>query len=77
MNLHATNNQKMTVKDLIKFLEAQPQDILVAFKLFSEQRLLELRDIEIVEACEPRPDGWVQRKRPDMPKQTYLLLPGN
>lgn len=67
----------MNVKELIEFLQTQPQDIQVAYCLFSEQCLLEKDNIGILEACEPRPDGWIQHKRPDMPTQTYLLFPGN
>jgi len=67
----------MTVRELIEFLEKQPQDIQVATQMYSEQYLLEVKEIEIVDLCEPRPDGWVQNKRPDMPTQQYLLFPGN
>lgn len=67
----------MTVKELIEFLQTQPQDIQVAFCMYSGQVLLEIKDIGIIEACVARPDGWVQDKRPDMPTQTYLLFPGN
>lgn len=69
--------KKMSVAELIIFLQKQPQDLQVAYKLFSEQCLLETEDIEIIEGCEPREDGWVHRKRPDKPCQTYLLFPGN
>ena len=67
----------MTVARLIAFLQTQPQDLEVAFQQYSEQRLMTLCDIETLEACEPRPDGWIQNKRPDKPTQTYLLFPGN
>jgi hypothetical protein len=67
----------MTVADLIALLQKQPQDLLVAYKLFSEQCLLEEKDIEVQELCEPRADGWVQSKRPDKTKRSYLVLPGN
>jgi hypothetical protein len=67
----------MTVAELIAFLQTQPQDIQVAYRLFSEQILLETTDIEVEEKCQPRPDGWIHDKRPDMPTQTYLLFPGN
>lgn len=67
----------MTVKELIKFLQTQPQDIQVAYYLFSEQCLMDVEDISVIGCCEPRPDGWVQRKRPDMPTQQYLVFPGN
>ena len=67
----------MTVSELIKFLQQQPQDIQVAYQLFSEQRLVGADDMSVVDLCQPRDDGWVQNKRPDKPTQQYLLLPGN
>lgn len=67
----------MTVSDLIEFLKRQPQHIKVAYRCFSEQTLLEEGDIEVTELCRPRPDGWIQNKRPDMVTEQYLLLPGN
>jgi hypothetical protein len=66
----------MTVAELIAFLQTQPQHLQVAYQIHSEQCLLEVTDIETVEACEPRADGWIQHKRPDMPTQTYLMFPG-
>lgn len=67
----------MTVADLIAFLKTQPQDLHVAYPKCSEQCLLEVNDIRIAEECQPRPDGWIQDKRSDMPTQKYLMLPGN
>ena len=67
----------MKVSELIEFLKTQPQDLLVAYDCCSEHVLLEDGDVFILEACEPRPDGWVQRKRPDKPAIKYLMLPGN
>lgn len=68
----------MTVKELIEFLQTQPQDIQVAFRQYSEYRLIELNDIDVQEHCEVRPDGWVQHRRPDdYPTQQYLMFPGN
>ena len=69
--------EMMTVAEFIEFLQKQPQDLQVAYKTCSEQCLLEIDDIEIVECCELRADGCVQSRRPDMPNQTYLMLPGN
>ena len=66
----------MNVAELIDFLQAQPQELQVAYDCCSEHCLIELIDIRIVEACEPRPDGWIQSKRPDKPTQAYLMLPG-
>lgn len=67
----------MTVSELIAFLQTQPQDLQVAYRIHSEQTLLEADEIEIVELCEPRNDGWIQDRRPDMPAQKYLVFPGN
>lgn len=66
----------MTVKELIEFLLQQPQDLLVAYKLHSEQCLLEEIYIEIEELCTPRDDGWIHDMRPDKPTQSYLVFPG-
>lgn len=67
----------MTVAELIAYLQKQPQDLQVIYSQYSEQVLLEESYLEIFEACEPRADGWIQNKRPDMPTRTYLLFPGN
>lgn len=67
----------MTVAELIAHLQTQPQDLQVAYECFSEQCLLEANDIKIADGCEPRPDGWIHHARPDQPKRSYLLLPGN
>ena len=67
----------MTVAELIDFLRLQPLHLQVAYRFASEQCLLASDDIEIVEKCKPRADGWIQDKRPDKPTQTYLLFPGN
>lgn len=71
------NVKPMTVADLVALLQTQPQDLLVAYRLCSEQVLLGANEIEIAQACEPRPDGWIQDKRPDKPSRSYLMLPGN
>jgi hypothetical protein len=67
----------MTVAELITYLQTQPRDLLVAYKLYSEQVLLEMTDITIETHCAPREDGWIQDKRPGKPTQMYLMLPGN
>ena len=67
----------ITVKDLIVHLCKLPQGLPVAYALHSEYCLLELKDIEIVALCEPRPDGWVQRERPDKLSIEYVVFPGN
>ena len=67
----------MTVKELVAFLCKQPQDLVVLYRCYSEQALLECHDIEIQQLCLPRTDGWVQNARPDKPTQPYLVFPGN
>jgi len=67
----------MTVSELIEFLKTQPQDLLVAYDRYSEHVLLKDGDVSIGEACEPRPDGWLQRKRPDKRSRQCLFSPGN
>lgn len=69
--------RSMTVAELISYLQMQPQDLQVAYRCCSEQALLEAEEIKITEACEPRPDGWIQNKRPDKTTQEYLMFPGN
>jgi hypothetical protein len=65
----------MKVSELIKFLQQQPQDIDVAYEIYSEQCLLKEDDMEIADLCEARDDGWIQNKSPDKPTKKYLLLP--
>ncbi len=67
----------MTVEELIEFLKEQPQDLKVAYCCYSEQVLMDLTEVGIVELCKPRADGWIQNKRPDKETQDYLLFPGN
>lgn len=67
----------MTVEDLIIVLQTYPQHLPVAYVKFSEYSLLEAREIDVESLCQPRDDGWIQRARPDMPAQQYLVFPGN
>lgn len=66
----------MTVKDLIKFLKTKPQHLQVGYSCMSEYALLDEKDIEIMDAGEVRPDGWIARQRPDKLVETYLMFPG-
>ncbi len=63
----------MNVKELIEYLKTQPQDMVVVYPCCSEYCVLE-EDIDIRELTTPRPDGWVQNKRDDMPSQKYLVI---
>ena len=68
----------MTVKELIEFLQTQPQDLPVAYELYREYAMLHSTDqIKVIEACLPREDFWIARERPDRPTQRYLTFPGN
>lgn len=68
---------KMTVAELIVFLKAQPQNLQVAYRCYSEQVLLQTDEIEIKQLLAPREDGWIHNYRDDKPTHTYLLFPGN
>lgn len=67
----------MNTKELIEFLQKQPQDALIAYCCYSEQVLMNIEDISVPELCAPREDGWIQNKRPDQPTQKYIVFPGN
>lgn len=67
----------MKVKELIAFLQTQPQDLPVAYRCYSEQCLLEASDIKIEKLSVARDDGWVADARPGLPAAKYLLFPGN
>lgn len=67
----------MKVSDLISFLKTQPQHLPVAYRLYSEQCLLEEKDIKVEDLGIARPDGWVPSARPDKISVPYLVLPGN
>ena len=67
----------MNVSELIAFLQTQQQDLPVAYLCYSEAAVMEADEIKVVEACEPRADGWVQNRRPDKPAIPYLMFPGN
>lgn len=67
----------ITVAQLIEHLKAFPQDIPVAYAIYSEYVLLDLEDIRVMNLQHARPDGWVHRERDDKPKMQYLVFPGN
>ena len=67
----------MTVSELIAFLQTQPQDIQVGYQCYSENCLLDMKDILVVELSSHRADGWIHDKRRDTPTQNYLIFPGN
>ena len=67
----------MKVKDLIELLKKYDPELSVVHELYSEQLLVEEDDFSVEDLCLPRPDGWVQNKRRDMPCQKYLVIEGN
>ena len=68
----------MKVSELIEFLQTQPQELDVAFRQHSEQRLMEVDDIKVDTCCVARPsDGWIHNRRADKTLQEYLIFPGN
>lgn len=67
----------ITVARLIAHLQTLPQTAPVAYRLHSEQILMELKDIHVKKLCKEREDGWVHDARPDKPTQTYVVFPGN
>lgn len=67
----------LTVALLIEHLKTFDPDLPVAYRMCSENCILEARDIHVEEQCEMRSDGWVPNKRPDKPHTKYLMFPGN
>lgn len=67
----------MTVSELIEILKSKQQDMLVAFKCFSEHVLMRPEDISESDLSEARPDGWIHSPRTDKPSAKYLVFPGN
>lgn len=66
-----------TVAELVKYLQTFPPETPVAYEMFSEQVLLQLKDIKVKQLCELREDGWLQNARPDRENKTYIVFPGN
>ena len=67
----------MTVAELTEHLKTQPQNMLIAYDMFGEHYLMDISEIRVLEACEPRPDGLILDRRPDKPTRKYLCFPGN
>jgi hypothetical protein len=66
--------REITVEGLITLLQGLPPDLPVAVPQYSENRLLEANDLNVSDLCDPRPDGWLQNRRPDMPTRKYLVI---
>ena len=67
----------ITVAELIAHLQTLPQQLPVAYRLHSEQILMELDDVSVEWLQEARPDGWVHDKRSDRPAVRYVVFLGN
>lgn len=67
----------MNVAELIEHLKTFPQELLVAYRCYSEQCLME-KDYIMTESLQPpRNDGWIGNVRPDKERMEYLVFPGN
>lgn len=64
----------MTVKQLIELLQTFPPDMTVITPCHSEYVVLDAHQVYTGQACLPRHDGWVQRKRPDMEPRDYVII---
>ena len=69
--------KRLTVGTLIEELQKFPEELPVAFDCYSEHCLLLSGQLRVERGCLPRDDHWVQRERPDMISQDYLIFPGN
>jgi hypothetical protein len=67
----------MQVKELIELLKTYPEGLEIVYQQYSEHCLMDPRDITIETLSTVRPDGWVHDKRPDRPRQQYVVFPGN
>lgn len=64
----------MKVYELIEALKDMPQDLEIVIPKYSENCTFDKEDLELVELCEARPDGWVHDKRPDKTVYEYLRI---
>lgn len=72
----------MTVRELIEHLKQFDGELPVAYELYSEYKLLEAIEIEIIKLHPHRPDGWAhnfwsQRDKENNERVPYLVFPGN
>lgn len=54
-------NNYMSVADLIELLKTCPQDMLVGISRHSEHCLLQQRNVQVLELCKSRSDGWIHK----------------
>ena len=68
----------MKVKELIKYLEAQPQELDVIYRFCSEYKVMKPTDIEVTKQQPARVDGHVHDSWTDDKLATveYLTFPG-
>lgn len=67
----------MTVRMLIKLLNAFDPDLPICYSKYSEHCLLVSDELKVKKLGAPRPDGWVHDERPDKESTEYLVFPGN
>lgn len=70
----------MTVQELVEFLKDLPAEMPVAYRCCSEKKILDKDALEIRDCKLPRDDGWIHdtwRDEENVPKQKYLVFPGN
>lgn len=72
-----SNVTPLTVGKLKKLLDQYEDDTKIAFSQYSEYAIMEEIDITLEQGCPARPDGWIQRARPDIKSEMYLVFPGN
>lgn len=67
----------MNVSEFITLLQTHPQDMQVVRVFDVDYMIMDQDDFGILEACEPRADGYVRGKswqKPDELLQKYLLV---
>lgn len=70
----------VTVAQLIEHLRQFDPTLLVAYHIYSEQRLLKLEDVIVSTLQPPRADGWIPSlwgTGEGLDRQEYVLFPGN
>lgn len=66
----------MTVAQLIEHLQKFDPTLPVCYETHSGLALLELRQIDPLQAGEADPDGWIGYRKDSKPSVCYLSFPG-
>ena len=64
----------MTVADLIKYLQKQPQNLPVVFSVGDQQAMAQLDCLGIEDMCYPDRDGFIADERPFAKTRPCLVL---